>query len=777
MHEVLEAWAGNWLESKAQPWIEYVADPGPLDDIANSRIDRAERERQLGGADVAKALRSQMLGDLEQTRRREQVRAANGWTPVHAEWEFERVEIQTEGGGMLQINGKVDRVDAHADGRLLAVDYKTGKFRKDAARQFFSGRALQLPIYLHAAEQRLGGELSGSSAELAYITERGEFERDAIDGADFAHPGAPYAAPLAHALGVIADGMEHGRFFPYPFREQPKQRPSSFELVCTYCDYQPICTPDVHRRYARKAKTDLKRAPRSSRCTTWNRRDDDRTRPADQAARTRAVEEIGKSVFLEAGAGAGKTRVMVDRIIRTVALSENVQLRDIVAITFTEKAAGELRARIRRALNEELRRAASDDQRDRMHLALDQVDAAHIETIHSFCSSLIRERPFDARIDPYYEVLAELAAGLDFDEAWDEWLWREHDPGTRDALRQMLDWGIELHDLRQAALALERSRDLEIPISRTETADPRAAFAAWRADAAEIAEAYRREGSPDQNDAVDAFIADLDRIADADDDDAVRLARRMAGFAPRPPNKKKRTNTARALWDAAADQREAFADDLKRNALADLLGGLRQFVNEHAERRAASGRLSFDDLLLGARDLIRDHAHARGHFRRRYKTLLIDEFQDTDPLQAELVMLLAAEQSTDNWLDAVPAPGRLFVVGDPSNPSTASAAPTSTSTNASSARSSSPPTAATTRSSNASTSTSAPPRPRRLGQPHVQPHPRPRCRGRARVPGRFRRDPPATATTAAAAWSSSSPRNSTTKSATRAMKKRSSSPR
>ena len=256
MHEVLEAWAGNWIENKAQPWVEYVADPGPLDDIANSRIDRAERERQLGGADVAKALRSQMLGDLEQTRRREQVRAANGWTPLHAEWEFERVEIQTEDGGTLQVNGKVDRVDAHADGRLLAVDYKTGKFRKDAARQFFSGRALQLPIYLRAAEQRLGGELSGSSAELAYITERGEFERDAIDGADFAHPGAPYAAPLAHALGVIADGMEHGRFFPYPFREQPKQRPSSFELVCTYCDYQPICTPDVHRRYARKAKTD-----------------------------------------------------------------------------------------------------------------------------------------------------------------------------------------------------------------------------------------------------------------------------------------------------------------------------------------------------------------------------------------------------------------------------------------------------------------------------------------------------------------------------------------
>ena len=388
--------------------------------------------------------------------------------------------------------------------------------------------------------------------------------------------------------------------------------------------------------------------------------------PADQAARRRAVESINASVFLEAGAGAGKTRVMIDRIVRIVA-SGRAELREIVAITFTEKAAGELRARIRRALNEELRQAASDGQRDRMSLALEQVDAAHIETIHAFCSSLIRERPFDARIDPYYEVLAELAAGLDFDEAWDEWLRRNHDPPTGDALRQMLtlNWGIDLQDLRQAALARERSRDLEIPISRTETADARAAFAEWRADAGEIAAAYQREGSPGQNDAVAAFIAGLERIADVDDGDAVRLAHRMAGFAPRPPDKRKRTGTARDLWDAAAARRKAFTDDLKHNALADLLGGFEQFVNEHAKIRAEGKRLSFDDLLLGARDLIRDHASARDHFRRRCKTLLIDEFQDTDPLQAELVMLLAAEHSTNDWLEAVPAPGRLFVVGDP----------------------------------------------------------------------------------------------------------------
>ena len=386
--------------------------------------------------------------------------------------------------------------------------------------------------------------------------------------------------------------------------------------------------------------------------------------PADQEARERAVAEIDASVFLEAGAGAGKTRVMVDRIIRTVAVGR-AELRQIVAITFTEKAAGELRARIRRALNDELRHADSDEQRDRMRRALEQVDAAHIETIHSFCSSLIRERPFDARIDPYYEVLAELAAGLDFDETWTEWLWQEHDLPTGDALRQMLDWGIELKDIREAAFALERYRDLDVKVPRIETADPVDTYAQWQADAAAIADAYQREGSPAQNEVVAKFVVDLNAIADVADEDPDRLARRMIRFDPKRPDFKKRTDSARGLWEAADERRKAFADEFKRNALADLIDGLKQFVRDHAENRAKAGKLSFDDLLLGARDLIRDHAAARDHFRRRYKTLLIDEFQDTDPLQAELVMLLAAEQSTDDWLNAAPAPGRLFVVGDP----------------------------------------------------------------------------------------------------------------
>ncbi len=256
MHGALEDWVKRWLETETSAWNEYVADPAPLADAAGKRIKSAEEQGQLGGPDIAEALRSQILNDLEQTRRREQIRAANGWTPIHAEWEFKKVELDIEDGEPIHVNGRVDRIDEHESGRLIAIDYKTGKFREDAARQFISGRALQLPIYLHALNQRLGGNLADSAAELVYITERGGFERDRIAGADFASKTAVDASDLTHALGVIVKGMDSGRFFPYPFREQPKPRPGPHDLVCTYCDYQAICTADVHRRYDKKAKTD-----------------------------------------------------------------------------------------------------------------------------------------------------------------------------------------------------------------------------------------------------------------------------------------------------------------------------------------------------------------------------------------------------------------------------------------------------------------------------------------------------------------------------------------
>ena len=387
--------------------------------------------------------------------------------------------------------------------------------------------------------------------------------------------------------------------------------------------------------------------------------------PVDQAARNDAINQIGKSVFLEAGAGAGKTRVMVDRIVQTVA-SGRVELRQIAAITFTEKAAGELRARVRQALAEAIENrggSRGEAEIERLEIAQGQVDAAHIETIHAFASSLLRERPFEAGIDPRFEILDQLGASLDLDEAWREWLWEEHDPGAAAAIELARSLGrLALPDIREAADLLSKYRDLPPPQAGAEMPDPQEALEQWRFDAAEVAAAYAEAGTEKQREACASLVAGIEELAAAP---PAQLAQRMLAFRPKKPSSGSRSAAARARWDAAAEARERFAAGVREGVLGRLLDALGAFVADHADRRRRAGRLNFDDLLLYARDLVRGHRDARAFFRRRYQVILIDEFQDTDPLQAELVLLLASGADTDDWRKAVPDAGRLFVVGDP----------------------------------------------------------------------------------------------------------------
>ena len=289
--------------------------------------------------------------------------------------------------------------------------------------------------------------------------------------------------------------------------------------------------------------------------------------PADQQVRERFVNELSTSFFLEAGAGSGKTSVIVARVVNLVRSGR--PLSEIVAITFTEKAAGELRERIR----SELALAG-------LHDALRDVDAAHIQTIHAFASDILRTRAIDAGLDPDFRVLDQLQADLRFAQSWRTWLWSGSAP--QQPLQRLLDLGLELRDLQFAAEQLSRNRDLAGP-------------------------------GP---------------IAESED-------------------------------ELALDQRERDA------ALADLSEALHDFIEQDAAQRRAEGVLTYDDLLLEARNLLVRSAEARHDLRSRFRAILIDEFQDTDPLQAQIALLLASEPDTDDWTQARPGPGRLVLAGDP----------------------------------------------------------------------------------------------------------------
>ena len=384
--------------------------------------------------------------------------------------------------------------------------------------------------------------------------------------------------------------------------------------------------------------------------------------PSDQAVRDRLLSELDTSFFLQAGAGAGKTRILVDRVVELVR-RDHARLRNIVAITFTEKAAGELRARIRTALSKARGGAADTAERRRLDDALRQVDAAHIETIHAFASSLLKERPFDAGIDPGFEILDALGADLDFTDAWHGWLWREEDPRAQAAIERALRFDMPLDRLREAAQQLSRNRDLDPPRGSPPPPDPHETHAEWLQTAEQLRVDYEQLGSKQaaQPETLVGWLRGMPL------DDADELSRLLLT----PERTRKPTGRSEALaalrerWDEFAAQRAAYARSLRAHILNDVLAVLSAFVRDDADRRRREGRLTFEDLLIEARNLLVMSAGARRFFRERYSHILIDEFQDTDPLQAEIVLLLAAEHDTNDWTNATPAPGRLLVVGDP----------------------------------------------------------------------------------------------------------------
>lgn len=257
IHEILEAWVKRWLERTGPGWAEYAQDAAVLREIADERLEKARNARQLGGPGIADGLRQQVLDDLEQARQVEAARAAAdpSWQPRAVEHEFDKVELDTGDGRAILVKGRIDRIDAAAGGRRRAIDYKTGRHRRDAAEAFRSGYLMQLPLYLEALVKVDDGVLEESSAELFYATGKGNFEREELAGTEFARRGGPDAPlpadELANVLRVITEGITAGRFFPFPFRQARKDLRDTH---CEWCQFQAACNPEVGARYLRKAR-------------------------------------------------------------------------------------------------------------------------------------------------------------------------------------------------------------------------------------------------------------------------------------------------------------------------------------------------------------------------------------------------------------------------------------------------------------------------------------------------------------------------------------------
>ena len=385
--------------------------------------------------------------------------------------------------------------------------------------------------------------------------------------------------------------------------------------------------------------------------------------PPDQHVRDGAIQDLDTSIFLKAGAGTGKTSVLIGRLLEVVRQGR-AELREVVAITFTEKAAGELRGRVRRELHAALT-GADAREADRLRQAMEQVDAAHIETIHAFASSLLRERPLEAGLDPNFTVLDAVSEQLAFDQDWQDWLWLEEEGSARPRIERCLRLGLRLEQLRNLTHAVAGFRDLD-------PREPAAPVPAAPAVCKESRQTARRlldlaEGvSAAVKAQAERLPAQLERMAGLPEP---ALEAALASLVLPSPRLGRGKGEARIRYAEAlaefAERHAAYADGVRAQALAEFIEVAYAFVLDAAARRRRRGTLDFQDLLIGARDLLVKQPHVRRYFRQRFKYLFVDEFQDTDPLQAEIVMLLAARNDPTDWRQVELSPGRLFIVGDP----------------------------------------------------------------------------------------------------------------
>jgi ATP-dependent helicase/nuclease subunit A len=416
---------------------------------------------------------------------------------------------------------------------------------------------------------------------------------------------------------------------------------------------------------------------------------------ADQADRDQIAQALDETLIVEAAAGTGKTTELVRRIVRVIETGR-AEVTGIVAVTFTEKAAGELKLRLREALEEARRGSASaSEERDRLDRALSRLEEAQVSTIHGFCADLLRERPVEARIDPLFTVLTEAQAERMYEEGFDHWLENtlaEPPEGVKRSLRRPTFGGFgasadrgdsgPIDRLRRAGWELIQWRDFDSdwqrpPFDRSSRIDelvqllnrfaellepPGFAGDTLYADcwaARRLADEIRRTES--------VATRDYDRLEAG----FIELSHNRNFKDPRKGSGKNyRSGVLRnEVWRACENLQNTvagFEADANADLAAALRGELRDCVSAYEAGKAKAGALDFLDLLLKTRDLIRDNLEVRSSFQQRFKRIFVDEFQDTDPLQAEILLLLAASDAAQtNWHETRPVPGKLFLVGDP----------------------------------------------------------------------------------------------------------------
>ncbi len=397
-----------------------------------------------------------------------------------------------------------------------------------------------------------------------------------------------------------------------------------------------------------------------------------RAPPPDEAERRRIVDELDTTMLVEAAAGTGKTTSMIARMVALLREGQ-CQIDTLAAVTFTRKSAAEMRARFQ----VELERCAREETgiaKQRLVDSVARVERCFIGTIHSFCARLLRERPIEAGVDLTFEELEPEVDARLMNEAWDEYV-AELFASEGEALGDLVDLGLEIEHLRSAFASYATYPDVdEWPAPEVELGHLQPVVDRLReyiSHMESLVPTFPDERGNDRLMNRYEFIVRRSRQTDLDR--PAELLKVLENFGSHGavlkqwPEGTAQGRQERDRWDDfATGCAQPLVERWRENRYATVIRCLSEAKTRYDRLRNLSGGLNYQDLLMRAADLLRDKPTIRDYFRRRFTHLCVDEFQDTDPVQAQVMMYLTADDNGEtNWRECRPVPGSLFVVGDP----------------------------------------------------------------------------------------------------------------
>jgi ATP-dependent helicase/nuclease subunit A len=399
---------------------------------------------------------------------------------------------------------------------------------------------------------------------------------------------------------------------------------------------------------------------------------------------------------VEAGAGSGKTQMLAERMAAGIAAGV-YQLEHLAAITFTRKAASELRGRFHLALEGELSKTRSEsiagctesaERIVRLQAALSNLEGFFAGTIHSFCARLLRERPVEAGVSPGFVEIDEVQDWELRRRAWREFLTSARATGDPDMMA-LMEADVRPKDLDSAFSTICANDDVEFPPGTADCPDPKPALKALETFWKDLQNYLPIEINVDTSCPIQK---------------ASRLFREHWRVSSRRVDRPSVVASVLGLWDCESKIIQKWWADSgpEKKRLRDLIQGLheqfhaavvapylaqwRQYVYRlsvallsrarefaAAERRRINS-LNYGDLLNLTARVLRENETVRRALQQKFNYLLIDEFQDTDPVQAEIVFWLAEDiaasaaakgKDAADWRKILLRPGALFVVGDP----------------------------------------------------------------------------------------------------------------